>query len=321
MKNLLLMFSIGLSTLFVSAQSYYSVSENKIELNNGIITRSIIIQNDSLFTHSMKLGDLQFLSKSKDFTFWLDGKELNGYSGWQWKASNPISDSHKGKGVEIILQKNDIELSVNYLLYPNLPLIRKWIKFKNIGNEDFMLEGITTEDLQTNLDFVHSNIYHNYGRMKNIGRFVGNWHDPVVVVHDNIERKGMALGNEAVGVLKRTAFHTTKNNIEIGFTRKEQDFPFRKWIKPGQSWTGSKTFITLYKNRDNGFDVIDEEVNKFITLHMNPRIIESDIKPLFVYNTWNPFRTQVSDSLVRDLAKAAAECGIEEFIIDDGWSL
>ena len=321
MKNLLLIFSISLSTLFASAQSFYSVTGNKIELDNGIITRSIFIQNDSIFSLSMKLGDLQFIRKSKDFTFWLDEKELNGYSGWQWIATNPISDNNKGKGVEIVLRNKKVELSVNYLLYPNLPLIRKWIEFTNIGNEDLMLEGITTEDLQTNLDFVHSNIYHNYGRMKSIGRFVGDWHDPVVVIHDNIERKGMALGNEGVGVLKRTAFHTTKNNIEIGLTRKEQDFPFRKWIKPGQSWTGSKTFITLYKNRDNGFDVIDEEVNKFITLHMNPRIIESDIKPLFVYNTWNPFRTQVNDSLVRDLAKAAAECGIEEFIIDDGWQI
>ncbi len=33
------------------------------------------------------------------------------------------------------------------------------------------------------------------------------------------------------------------------------------------------------------------------------------------------FRTFVSDSLVMEVAKAAADCGIEEFIIDDGWQV
>jgi alpha-galactosidase len=40
---------------------------------------------------------------------------------------------------------------------------------------------------------------------------------------------------------------------------------------------------------------------------------------LFVYNTWYPFRTFVNDSLIREVARAASECGIQEFIIDDGW--
>ncbi len=30
--------------------------------------------------------------------------------------------------------------------------------------------------------------------MKHIGRFVGNWDDPVVVVHDQTRRMGMAVG-------------------------------------------------------------------------------------------------------------------------------
>ena len=54
---------------------------------------------------------------------------------------------------------------------------------------------------------------------------------------------------------------------------------------------------------------------------MTPQIVRREEKPVFVYNTWNPFRTFVSDSLVRDVARAAADCGIMEFIIDDGWQL
>ena len=42
-------------------------------------------------------------------------------------------------------------------------------------------------------------------------------------------------------------------------------------------------------------------------------------KPVFVYNTWEPFLHNINDKMIRELADAAAECGIEEFIIDDGW--
>ncbi len=52
-----------------------------------------------------------------------------------------------------------------------------------------------------------------------------------------------------------------------------------------------------------------------------PGLSQVHPKPQFVYNTWYPFRTFVNDSLVRDIARAAAECGIQEFIMDDGWQV
>ena len=73
--------------------------------------------------------------------------------------------------------------------------------------------------------------------------------------------------------------------------------------------------------RDNGFEVVDGTVNDFMRLHMVPQIVRREDKPVFVYNTWNPFRTFVSDSLVREVARAAADCGVMEFIIDDGWQV
>ena len=215
-----------------------------------------------------------------------------------------------------------MSVELNYLLYPHLPIIRKWIEIQNDGPVDIKLESLTTEDLVTNLSFVRSVVLHNYARMKHIGRFVGNWDDPVVVVHDITQQKGMALGNEAASVLKRTAYHTdATSNIEIGLTRPGQSYPFRKWLKPGESWEGPKSFIALYTNSDDGFQVVDDEVNELLVEHIKPRIIALKEKPTFVYNTWYPFRTFVSDTLIRDVAKAAAECGIQEFIIDDGWEV
>jgi len=157
--------------------------------------------------------------------------------------------------------------------------------------------------------------------MKHIGPFEGNWDDPVVVLHDISNRRGIAIGNESPGVLKRTAYHTKGNNLEAGLTHTHQGIPFRKWLSPDEEWESPKTFICLYAGTDNGFDVINGDVNRFVIHHMNTRIVSSVEKPVFVYNTWNPFRTFVSDSLVREVAKAAAECGVQEFIIDDGWQI
>jgi len=168
---------------------------------------------------------------------------------------------------------------------------------------------------------VQSVVYHNYARMKQIGTFVGDWDDPVVVVHNQSLRMGMAIGNEAPGIMKRTAYHTRNNNVEAGLTHVGQDFPFRKWLAPGESWVSPKTFICLYEGTDDGFGVVDGPVNDFIRRHMSPQIVRREEKPVFVYNTWNPFRTFVSDSLVREVAKAAAECGVMEFIVDDGWQV
>ena len=120
------------------------------------------------------------------------------------------------------------------------------------------------------------------------------------------------------GLPKERHFIPVNDNIEAGLTHPEQDYPFRKWLKPGESWESPKTFIAVYTNRDDGYQVINDEINAFVTHYMRPRIVQLKEKPVFVYNTWYPFRTFVSDTLVRSVAKAAAECGIQEFIIDDG---
>ena len=53
---------------------------------------------------------------------------------------------------------------------------------------------------------------------------------------------------------------------------------------------------------------------------MGIRLSELEQKPTFVYNTWVPFRKDINEKLVMELAKAAADAGMKEFVIDDGWA-
>jgi len=326
MKQSITFILIFLTKIAIS-QPFFRQSNNSIILDNEHIFRQINISNDSLITEKLllKSGDSNYISQSKGFSFTVNEKEFNGFTGWEFTRSEAISDNTGGNGVQLTLTSiksgDQIQLTIHYLLYPDLPLIRKWISITNTGTQDIKVENVNVEDLNTRLSHVQSVVHHNYGRMKQIGRFVGNWDDPVVVVHNIRERRGIALGNEAPGVMKRTAYHTTNINAEIGLSHLDDDFPFRKWLKPGESWESTKVFIALYSDRDDGFSIIEDEINEFVIKHMQTKIVALKKKPTFVYNTWNPFRTFINDTLIHEVATAAAECGIQEFIIDDGWQV
>lgn len=302
------------------------LNAQQVLIENDHIRKELKYHDDSLFASLLQLTDREFnfISKSSEFSFLLNDQKYDGFSGWKLLETKHVAgETYNHVKVHLAPQNPayKFELALNYRIYPDLPIIRKWITFKNVGNEDLKIEEINVEELNTTMDFVKSVVYHNYGRMKTIGKYVGDWNDPVVVVHDITKRKGIVLGNEATAVLKRTAYHTRRNNIEVGTTHLDSNFPFRKWLKPGESWDCPKVFIGAYANRDDGFEIIDHEVNRFVVKYMQPRILQLQEKPTFVYNTWYPFRTFVSDTLMRDVAMAAADCGIQEFIIDDGWQI
>ena len=320
---LLMLFVLIPDTL---SQGVFRFNGQDLVIDNGSIRRIVHCENDSVFCDDLfiKGNERNYLrARSADFKFLLNNREINGYSGWEPVSCQPITDESGGKGAVLkLIGKGPAEgmaIELSYITYSTLPLVRKWIKFRNTSSSDSKLEAVDVENLLLNIDYVSTWVYHNYARMKHIGTFIGNWDDPVVVIHNTTTRSGIAIGNEAPGVLKRTAFHTGDRDGVAGLTHPGQDFPFRKWLKPGESWESPKTFIALYANSDDGYNVVNTVINDFVRKYIGSRISTIKDKPLFVYNTWNPFRTFISDSLIREVAKAASECGIQEFIIDDGW--
>jgi alpha-galactosidase len=318
-----LLLVIGTNPL--SGQDFYSWDGTTLTLDNGYIQRKIIYRSDSLTltTRQIRLfagGYDAVRGQSAEFSFLINGNRVSGLSGWKLIDCIPASDNNSGKGAKIMISQNDtLEVEITYLLYPGLPLIRKSIDITNRGKHDMRLEALNIEDLNTRFNLTSTWVYQKYGRQLHIGNFEGNWDDAVVVFHDNELQAGMAIGNELPGVLKRIAYHLPEH-ITAGTTLPGQDFPFRKWLKPGESWKSPAIFLALYKSNDAS-SVLNNTVNEYVRKYMGIRLSQVDPKPQFVYNTWYPFRTFVNDSLVRDIARAAAECGIQEFIIDDGWQV
>lgn len=321
-------FLLMAATGIVEGQQFATYSGGLLTLDNGVVRRVIQVGSDNhgIISESyslIKTND-EFLSAgSADFYFEADGIPLTGTDSWKPVSVKIIDGETSGNGAMIVMEHpaSKIRISITYLLYPELPVIRKKITFLNTGKLDIKLEALDIENLQFGNTSVGIEcwVMHDYARQKSLGQYVGNCYDPVVVVHEVNNHRGFVLGNEAPGVMKRTAAFMKPNQLTVGLTHPDQNFGFRKWLKPGEPWESTWVFTAVYDNSDDPYAVLNSAVSDFVRRHMGIRLNKIPEKPVFVYNTWEPFLHNINDKMIRELADATAECGIEEFIIDDGW--
>ncbi|NQU52061.1 MAG: alpha-galactosidase, partial [Bacteroidetes bacterium] len=321
---------ILLALLYFPALSESAKKEKQFVIQNKSIQRVFEIKGGAFYTSLFKLKENKsnFISPNSieetEFSFLLNGKMISGKTGWE--VENVISKEEKETGLLEFTLKGTSELNktlrlkITYITYSNLPIIRKKIAFENIGTHEFQIEALNIEELKTAWSATYNVTYQKYGRYRHLGPFMGDWDDPLVLVHDESKKRGFVLGNEVPGVLKRTTSFLDGRKITSGLTHPNQQYPFGVWIEPAEKWESPWVFTGLYVN-NNPRAVIDETVSDFVRNYMGIRLNEIPVKPTFVYNTWKPFRRDVNEKLVKELADAAADCGIEEFIIDDGWQV
>lgn len=303
-------------------------TKTELTLNNGVVQRVIKLPSDEgqFLTTSYKpvTGEFQYFNATNtDFQFEVNGVAYSGKSKWNLIDVKQITDKLQGDGAAVTLQSSDkkIELTLKFLLYPNLPVIRKSLAVKNLGSSDVSLESVDVEkfDVSSYYATTFSWIYSDYGRRKSIGPYEGNMQDALVIVHNMDWEAGIVIGNEASGVLKRTSVFWDAPQICSGLTHKDGRFPFRKWIKSGDSFETPQVFTMVYNNHKDPEGILNTAVPDFVRKHMGIRLSELKEKPTFVYNTWEPFKKDINEKLVMELAKAAADAGMKEFVIDDGW--
>jgi alpha-galactosidase len=75
----------------------------------------------------------------------------------------------------------------------------------------------------------------------------------------------------------------------------------------------------VYNHQKTPDQILNTAVPDFVRKFMGIRLSELTEKPTFVYNTWEPFYKNINEKLVMELAKAASDAGMKEFVIDDGW--
>jgi len=173
--------------------------ENLVELNNGCLLREIQFQEGCISSTSLRMAgqERNYIHASEEFSFRVNEQVVNGSSGWILEGTEAIRDKRSGSGTRISLAgTNDLEgllVEINYLLYPDMPLVRKWLRIENRSHRDMMIEALNVEDLQTDFSQVSTVVHHNYARMKQLGSFIGSWDDPVVVAHRSDIQRGRGV--------------------------------------------------------------------------------------------------------------------------------
>jgi len=329
MRALLIMLIFGLFTANLAVSVPFARwTKTELILNNGIVQRVIQLPSTTgnFLTTSYKpvSGEYKYFQPTNtDFQFEINGVVYSGNTEWSLLEVKSITDLHEGDGAAVKLVSSDkkIELTVKYLLYPNLPVIRKSLVVRNLGKEEVSLESVDVEKLNVTGYFAttFSWIYSDYGRRKTVGPYDGNMQDALVIVHNMAWQSGIVIGNEASGVMKHTSVFWEAPEICSGLTHKNARFPFRKWLKSNESFETPQVFTMIYNNHKDPGEILNTALPDFIRKHMGIRLSDLKEKPTFVYNTWHPFGKEINEKLVIELAKAAAAAGMKEFVIDDGW--
>lgn len=91
------------------------------------------------------------------------------------------------------------------------------------------------------------------------------------------------------------------------------DFDFSYMLQPGKRFE-TPVFTGVYTDR--GFSGASKSLHTYIKERVHPKL---ETLPPVLYNSWDAFNFDFNPEQQLELAKAAAELGIECYIIDDAW--
>jgi alpha-galactosidase len=324
-----------LSLLFISgvATAIDTIKPDKesVTVRNEYVSRTISIKNGRISTIDYNLSGDKFNFASngyEEFSFLLNGTKVNGRSGWRILKTEETNGENQGKGAIITATgtsdiNKDIEIRITYMLYPGLPVVRKMIDVVNKRNADVKIEAFNVEDMNPIKSPempVHDQWYMTQnGRKISYDGVDGAWNDAVVVLFNLRAGKGIVLGNEADGVLKRTSACKDDRTITIGLSRPEDPYPFRKWLKKDESWDSPWAFTILFVDALDTYSVMNTTLPDFVRKHMGIRVAKNKSLPTFIYNSWMPWEDKINEELIINQIDLAAACGAEVFTIDCGW--
>ncbi|MDR1103002.1 MAG: hypothetical protein LBL42_04505, partial [Tannerella sp.] len=277
--------------LFVQCLTLTAMQAQTVVLDNGLVRREIDCTNRHVTGKSYNLlaDNIRFIrEQSPEFSLRMDDTLYSGLSEWEHISSRDTANARGGKGVILSFEQAEKRMAVEliYLLYPDLPVIHKSMRLTNRGTQDVKIEAVEVESLQLEWGPTDAWVMRQYARYKWLGPYTGNWDDPLVIVHNTNRNRGMAVGNEAVGVVKRTTVFTDGRSMTAGLTHPEQPYGFRKWLRPGEQWTSPRVFTAPYDRCLDGSFVLNTIVPDFVRKYADMRIEQLPRKPMFVYNTW-----------------------------------
>lgn len=132
-------------------------------------------------------------------------------------------------------------VKLHFEVYPDLPIIRKWITIENLTDSAFFVEDIIIESLSLPAE--------SNPQLQAIGNQPGIPVDSgaVIVVHDREENGGIVVGNEAPGILKYCGLSSDDAKIEVGVRPTSAINGFEIRVPPNSLVSTPKIWTMLFE--------------------------------------------------------------------------
>ncbi|MDB5078811.1 MAG: Alpha-galactosidase [Chloroflexi bacterium] len=112
-------------------------------------------------------------------------------------------------------------------------------------------------------------------------------------------------------VVEQTRSPLKRTRVAAGIN--DWDFEWQLW--PGQTF--ETPWMTLgYTSA--GFGQVTRNLHRYQLAHILPQDKAADLRPV-LYNSWEAVLFNVNETTQMALAEKAARCGVELFVVDDGW--
>ncbi len=303
------------------------MKEQRWTVGNEFVERTISFsEQDGLRTEAFvhKLTGTDFCTYSRDrqrygreFSFSVDGQQIDGRSSFVLEGSEmlPIPG---GQALQIRLHHQDkrVDVVVTYAVYDRHPALRKFVAIKNTGTVAITLTRLCFEAMQGAPGSpCELQVDAGYGAVPREAFISGHVSDAAIFVRNARTREGFAIINEAPGYLKRTDVgEGWREGVSVRYGT--DLFPFERTLPPGETFQSAKSSLVFFQD---GTGVADS--HWVVPSYMSAVVMRRGerFKPLWLFNTWEPFRTKIDQETVKQLVPVAARMGIDVLTIDDGW--
>jgi alpha-galactosidase len=318
----LFVFTVG-HTFAAEAFVHTFENGNRWAVGNDMVSRTVaFVRADGLRTESLKhlVTGTDFARHSAgnlEFSFDASGRHFDGHSKWTLTEANTVALA-RGKALRVQLrdEHDRLEVTVFYAAYDDEPALREWLQIKNTGETPITLSRLAFVRMDAspgNPADLH--VMSGYGAIPHESFMTGRVSDAAIFLRDSRTHEGVAVVNEAPGYLKRTeiadGWHTG-----LSLMYDTDLFPFERNVAPGETFETAKGSLVFFKD---GAGLSDSHwaVPGYLSRIVMRR--GSGYRPLWLYNTWEPFLRNINSETVKQLAPIASRMGLDVFTIDDGW--
>jgi len=230
-------------------------------------------------------------------------------------------------------QLSNVEVELHYLVFSESNVIARNVIIKNSGKlETHILKAMSYELVINNNDFEVINLYGGWaGEAKKEvtpvkhGTLINDSKSGVSSSRHNpffmLKNKEATFNNGEVYAFNLVYSGNHMEEIECNFLSQVHvlgglsPFCFDYLLKENETFETPFAILT-YSN--NGLNGASQNMHDFINNHIVSKLFREKERPILV-NNWEATYFKFTESKLVALAKTAKECGIELFVLDDGW--